>query len=50
LCAHSFKVTAQLGIDGPVREMRAVHSVGDEGSLRGVFDADEKPKTKGADC
>ena len=51
---HPFKVTAQLGDNGTVREVGTVHVVGYEGyskpSPGGVLGTDEKPKTKGANC
>jgi hypothetical protein len=51
---HPFKVTAQLGDNGTVREVRTVHVVGYEGyskpSPSGVLGTNEKPKTEGANC
>ena len=51
---HPFKVTAQFGDYGTVRQVRTVHVVGYEGyskpSATGVLGANKKPKTKGANC
>ena len=50
---HSFKVTTQLDIEGTARKARAVHVVPYKGhskpAVDRVFDANEKPKTEGAD-